>query len=426
MTYDKARDFVESTKQYGSILGLTNIRNLMAELDDVQDELHIIHVAGTNGKGSTSTMITSALMEAGRHVGRYSSPAVFHYREIFQVDGETITEQEYADCTMTVKMACEKLVREGKPHPTSFEVETAIAFLYFYQKKCDDVVLETGMGGETDATNIISRPACSVLTSISMDHMAYLGDTLGDIAGVKAGIIKEGCLAVTAPQQREALSRIRQTVVAKHAILIEADREQLLHVEYKTDGMTLIHRTLGELRMKMTGEYQLDNALCAITVLTTIQSELPELTDECIIQGLECASWPGRFEVISDRPLFIIDGAHNEAAAKSIRATVKHCFPGRKLTCIMGVLADKEYDKILAIMSEVIDRLYVVTPHNPRALEAKELAQKAETYCEHVSYIGDIAKTVQYVKNKAEAEDVILAFGSLSYLAEVKDEVSTF
>ena len=191
MTYDEAVEFADSTKKYGSILGLESIRNLMQELGNVQEQLHIIHVAGTNGKGSVCAFLSAALTEAGYRVGRYNSPAVFERREVFRIGETMISKEEYATVFERVQTACEVLTKRGCPHPTVFEVETAAAFLWFYEKKCDLVLLETGMGGETDATNLITHPVCSVLTSIGMDHMQYLGNTIEEIAKVKAGIIKK-------------------------------------------------------------------------------------------------------------------------------------------------------------------------------------------------------------------------------------------
>ena len=200
MTYDEAVEFADSTKKYGSILGLESIRNLMQELGNVQEQLHIIHVAGTNGKGSVCAFLSAALTEAGYQVGRYNSPAVFERREVFRIGETMISKEEYAAVFERVQTACEVLKKRGCPHPTVFEVETAAAFLWFYEKKCDLVLLETGMGGETDATNLITHPVCSVLTSIGMDHMQYLGNTIEEIAKVKAGIIKKGCPVVALKQ----------------------------------------------------------------------------------------------------------------------------------------------------------------------------------------------------------------------------------
>ena len=200
MTYEDAAEFADSTKKYGSILGLESIRNLMQELGNVQEQLHIIHVAGTNGKGSVCAFLSAALTEAGYRVGRYNSPAVFERREVFRIGETMISKEEYAAVFERVQTACEVLTKRGCPHPTVFEVETAAAFLWFYEKKCDLVLLETGMGGETDATNLITHPVCSVLTSIGMDHMQYLGNTIEEIAKVKAGIIKKRCPVVALKQ----------------------------------------------------------------------------------------------------------------------------------------------------------------------------------------------------------------------------------
>lgn len=424
MTYQEARAFVDKTKKYGSILGLTSICNLMERLGDVQDALHVIHVAGTNGKGSTCTMIASVLMEAGYKVGRYSSPAVFSYEEIYQINGQTILPEDFAEAANTVSHACMEMVKAGQPHPTSFEVETAIAFLYFAKKYCDIVVLETGMGGATDATNIIKNPVCSVLTSISMDHMGFLGDTLEEIATVKAGIIKEGCPVVSIRQTKEAMTVIQDYARRQNSSLIIADSDCAKNVEYDADELRFDYADLKGVRVGITGSFQVQNAVLAIETIRKLINIGYQVTEEHIRDGLTKAYWPGRFETICRDPYIIVDGAHNEDAARKLQETIENCFTNRPITYIIGVLADKEHEKMLKILLPFARKVYTVTPDSPRALAGEKLCTEAKRFHPDVQNEDRIALAIEHAVSGAIEHEVILIFGSLSYLSQVKEVVA--
>lgn len=422
MTYEEARDYIAGVSKTGSILGLTSIQNLMKELNDVQDKLSVIHIAGTNGKGSVGTYLEEVLIEAGKKVGRYTSPAVFSPLEVWRINRENITEQDYAVYLTRVRDACERMEKKGFPYPTVFEVETAMAFLYFYEKKCDYVLLEVGMGGATDATNLIQNPVCSVLTSISMDHMKFLGDTLEQIAGVKAGIIKEGCPVVSAQQKPDAMRVISDVAEEKHARLLLADMDKISRTEGNEQGIRFDYKGIGTISLQMSGECQIENACLAITVL----QEVLKLPKEAIQNGLAGAKWPGRFETVLTEPLFIIDGAHNEDAAEKLSRTVQNYFTNRRITYIIGVLADKEHEKMLKKMLPMAERVYTVTPENIRALDGRILAEEAGKYHSKVWACGSVKEAVEKSLEGAKQEDVILAFGSLSYLGAVKEACFAF
>lgn len=426
MTYEEARAFAEEMKKYGSVPGLDSIRGLMEELGDVQEELPVIHIAGTNGKGSVGAMLDAVLREAGYQVGRYSSPAVFEYEEIWQIDGENISPEEYAHAMGRVAVACRRLTEQGRPHPTSFEAETALAFLYFWEKQCDVVLLETGMGGGMDATNLISHPLCSVITSVSRDHMAFLGDTLEEIAGAKAGIIKEDCPVVSAWQEPEAEAVLRRAAFKRHAPFTAARREKVSELSYDMDHLELTYEGMGKVWMKLTGAYQAANAACVLETVGVLRTLGYEITPEQLREGLSRARWRGRMERIWDEPCFYIDGAHNEAAAQRLAETIENCFTNRRITYIIGVLADKEYEKMLSILLPLCQKAYTVTPDNSRALPAEALAECARAVRPGlpVSCMPDISPAVEAAMAEADRGDVILAFGSLSYLAEVKKNVT--
>ncbi|MBQ8278371.1 MAG: bifunctional folylpolyglutamate synthase/dihydrofolate synthase [Roseburia sp.] len=436
MTYEEAKLYIEKVSQTGSILGLENIQNLMRELGDVQEQLHIIHIAGTNGKGSTGAFIESALIEAGYQVGRYTSPAVFEPFEVWRINRENISMEDYLNCLEKVQAACERMLEKGLAQPTVFEVETALAFLYFYEKKCDYVLLEVGMGGETDATNLITKPVCSVITSISMDHMQFLGNSLGEIARVKAGIIKAGCPVVTGSAQRpEVMCVIKEVADQKQAELFVADawqaeigcmemeREKMIsNVQFTLAGISYYHKEFGKVQLKLAGTYQIENSILAATVCKKVL----QLSNNVILRGLEKTGWPGRFEVVSENPLVILDGAHNEDAAEKLSQTIQKHFTNRKITYIIGVLADKAHAKMLELMLPYAHHVYTVTPpKNKRALDGDVLAEEVRSFGKEAVYCENIRDAATFAVDGARAgdTDVIVAFGSLSYLSALKREL---
>ena len=431
MTYEEALIYIEKVSQTGSILGLESIQNLMCELGDVQDKLQMIHIAGTNGKGSTGAFIESVLIEAGYRVGRYTSPAVFDPFEVWRINRENISLEDYLACLEEVKDACERMLAKGMAQPTVFEVETALAFIYFYKEKCDYVLLEVGMGGETDATNLIKKPVCSVITSISMDHMQFLGNSLEEIARVKAGIIKNGCPVVTADTQKPEVMQVIKDVAEQkgaelfvaEALQASADVESNMTeaVQVSLTGIAYEHKDFGSVQLKLAGTYQIENSILAATVCKKVL----QLSNEVILRGLQKTSWPGRFEVVSENPLIILDGAHNEDAAEKLAQTIQKHFTNRKITYIIGVLADKEHAKMLKLMLPLAQHAYTVTPPNKRALDGQTLAEEVKSLGKEAVYCESMKEAVTFAVKEAQAgeADVIVAFGSLSYLSALKKEI---
>ncbi len=431
MNYEEARAYVREVSKTGSVLGLESIKRLMAELHDVQDGLRIIHIAGTNGKGSTGAYLAAAFAEAGLHVGRYCSPAVFDPLEVWQYDGANISKEEYANVMSQVKSACDIVVSKGYPAPTVFEVETAAAFVYFSMKQPDVVLLEVGMGGITDATNVIEKPFASVITTISMDHIQFLGNTLHDIARAKAGIIKESCPVFCAPQEEAAAQVLLQTAGENKApvtmlengqISLESQKPGCLHMTYDSKKYGRFALTTS-----MAGSYQIRNAALSAEVaafcLEQLKTEISaEQRKRLICDGIARTVWQGRFEVIGRDPLFVLDGAHNEDAAYCLEKTVQNCFTNTKLVYIIGVLADKEHEKMLRIMLPHAKMVYTVTPHNPRALKAEALADEAAAFCESVRARESVEEAVTSALEDAKRLGLpVLAFGSLSYLKECRE-----
>lgn len=429
MTYEEARKFIQEASKTGSVLGLESIRNLMKELDNVQDTLPVIHIAGTNGKGSVGAFLYSIFREAGLRVGRYFSPAVFDPLEVWQCDGRPITKSEYADIMSQVKSACDIMVSKGMPMPTVFEIETAAAFVYFYRKQPDVVLLETGMGGETDATNIIKKPLASIITKISFDHMQYLGNTLEEIAEIKAGIIKEGCPVYSAPQEPEVEQIIRQRAAEKHCIIGVVKKEKIRMISMTPETLKFYYKDVW-METSMGGSYQMLNASLAAKSAFHI---LPNLISEndCmgmkriarVVYGIKRAKWPGRFEVIGEDPLFILDGAHNEDAAVQLAKTVENCFTNTQITYIIGVLADKEHKRMLEVMLPFADKVFTVTPENQRAFDGRKLAREAGAFHSDVTYCACLKEAVE---RAVRCGKPVLAFGSLSYLGQLKKAYDSY
>lgn len=428
MNYSEARKFVEETTKYGSILGLEAIKTLLDELGNPQDKVKIVHVAGTNGKGSVFTFVQNVLLKAGYHVGRYASPAVFEYREIIQFDGKNITEEEFAKYMANVKSACDRMVSQGKHHPTSFEVETALAYLYFSNKPCDIVLIETGMGGETDATNVEKEALCSVITSISLDHMQFLGNTVEDIAKVKAGIIKENSDVVVSNQGESIINVIESQAAVKNSKVVVANEPYNIKIDgYITsfDYVTANDKKLS-VKISMMGAYQLINACTAIETLEILRSKGYDITDENIIEGMKNAKWPGRMEVVKEQPLIVIDGAHNPGAAVKLKESIEMYFTNKRIAFIMGVLADKDYSKEIKIVAGLAKKIFTITPDNKRALNGKALALAVADSNKNVIFEPTLEEAVKEAENlyKNNEIDMILAFGSLSYLGDLKNIIN--
>lgn len=424
MNYTEARTFIDNVSMRGSELGLTAISNLLSRLGNPQDDLKFVHVAGTNGKGSVLAYLASVLSEAGYRVGRYISPTLFSYRERIQINGTYISREDFAVLAGEVESAMKQMEEQGLNLPTVFEVETAISFLYFRKMKCDLVLLEVGMGGRLDATNVIKTPVLTVLTSISMDHMEFLGNSLGEIAWNKAGIMKPGIPCVSAVQKQEAAEVIRKEAEKLGCACIFSDEYPVSDVVYGLEKQKFVYGPIGEIRIHLAGLHQIGNAALALTALTELRKCGFVLEDDCIRTGMEKTVWKGRFTTICEKPRVIIDGAHNPDAAMKLREAVETYFPDRKKYFIFGVFSDKEYDKIIDITAPLADHIIAIeTPDNPRALPAKELAAAVAPVNPSVEAAESIEDAVKKAFSLADAQDVILIFGSLSFLGRVENAV---
>ena len=454
MNYSEAREYLKNVNKLGSILGLNTIKELLKRLGNPQNELKVVHIAGTNGKGSIMTFVQNILMESGYKVGRYCSPAVFNEREIIRINDEYISEEQSADLLTRIKEKCDSMYSEGLPHPTSFEIETAEALMFFKEQNCDIALIECGMGGETDATNVFEKVLCSVIATISLDHTQFLGSTIEEITKVKSGIIKENCPVVMSKQTGEAESVIKKVCKQNNSKLIIPTEQDFENVEI--DGLTtkVTYKASNNkeyiLNLQALGTYQIKNAKTAVEVALVLDKALTEKTDICdesdknnstgmenninnsgntieknIKKGIEKTVWPGRMEVISKEPLIIIDGAHNPGAVLELRKTLDLYFTNKRITFIMGVLSDKDFSKEAEIIADRAERIITITPNNSRGLDGHKLAETLVKYNHNVQVADSLKQAAEesIYTIKENRADMILAFGSLSYLGELKQVV---
>ena len=316
------------------------------------------------------------------------------------------------------------MVREGKAHPTVFEIETALSFLYFKEKKCDFVVLETGMGGLLDATNVVKTTVAEIIASISLDHLGVLGNNLREIAQNKAGIIKPETVVITAEQEKEAMEVLTSVCKEKKCSLYVTEKKEVRNIHYGYDGQTFDYKQYQKLEISLAGSYQILNAALAVEALEKIQMLGYPISEEQLRRGLKKTTWKGRFTVLQKNPVFVIDGAHNRDAAKVLRQSIDLYFAGRKIFYIMGMFKDKEYEAVLRQTADRAEYIFTIeTPNNVRALPAEELAQAAKKYNVNVEAADTIEEAVKKALAMADEEDVIIAFGSLSFLGEVTKTV---
>lgn len=420
MTYEEARAFIDETSKYGYVFGLDTEREMLKRLGNPQNDLKFVHLAGTNGKGSTLAYISTILKEAGYCVGRYISPTVFAYRERIQVNEEYISEEDVARLAERVYQVGQEMLADGLHHPTAFEVETAMGFLYFKEHNCDIVVLETGLGGLTDATNVVETTILSVLVSISLDHMGFLGNTLGEIAAMKAGTIKPNTLVVSAPQRPEAHQVVADTCRKQNSSLTEVDPAQITEIQYGFDRQKFTYHGFKDLEIPLSGSYQIENAAVAVEAILALGEKGFPVSEKALRAGLKNTNWGARFAVVDRDPLFLVDGAHNQGAVDRLYECVNLYLADKRKVFIMGVFADKDYDYILNKMAPLAAHIVTVeTPNNPRALPSGKLAEAAEKYNSSVEAADSLADGVRRARANAGKDDVILAFGSLSYLGEL-------
>lgn len=417
MTYQEALTYIHSISWRGSKPGLERISGMMEQLGNVQEDLKFIHIAGTNGKGSVSAMLSSVLTAAGYRTGLFISPYIMRFNERMQVNGVPISDEELAEIITEVQPVAESMAER----PTEFEIITAAAFLWFARQKCDIVVLETGLGGRLDATNLISKNVCAVITNLGMDHTEYLGNTLGEIAGEKCGILKPGCPVVAYRSAPEAMKVIRARAKELECPVRTADFGKIKALSADLQGQTFQYKQFPELTVHLLGAHQLKNAAVALETISVLRKAGWEIPDEAVVQGMDATRWPGRFEVLQDNPLVIVDGAHNPQGIESLIAAVKEYLPGQHIVCVTGVLADKDWKPMMDRLKTVVSDFVAVTPDSPRALGNVRLARYLTDRQHWVSVADDVEKGLTGALERAKATGgMVLACGSLYMAADVR------
>ncbi|WP_130864127.1 bifunctional folylpolyglutamate synthase/dihydrofolate synthase [Bacilliculturomica massiliensis] len=433
MTYEEALEEIHGLYRFGSKLGLSRMSRLMELLGNIQDKMNVIHVAGTNGKGSVCRYVYAALTEQGYRVGLYTSPFIEVFNERIECCGEMISDEDLAQCTDTVMGLVREMVDRGEESPTEFEVVTAIAFVYFQRRNVDYVVLEVGLGGRGDSTNVVRRPVVSVITSISFDHMEYLGDTLPEIAGEKAGIIKDGCPVVYCIKDREAAETVRSRAAEQNCAVYDvlgtvekACVRPADHLVRQTEGYGFDTAVLGEeypgVRLAMAGSHQVENACCALTVIEVLKKgNKLEIEKEAVYRGFQKARQIGRFEVLQRDPYVIIDGAHNDDGARALAAAAAEQFAGKRILLICGILADKEVDRMIAEFGSLGADMAATEPDNPRRLPSAELCARIRQAGYPCEDAGDYRGAIRYGKERLSDYDAVIYAGSLYLVGKIRE-----
>ena len=414
MTIEQAMELIHGVAWRGSRPGLARVRELLHRLGDPQDGLQFVHIAGTNGKGSTAAMLASILRAAGYTTGLFTSPYLERFAERMQVNGVPVPDAEFA----AVCEALQPCIAAMDDPPTEFELVTAAAMLWFRRRGCDVVVLEVGLGGRLDATNVIAAPACAVITNIGLDHTEILGDTLAQIAREKAGILKPGTRAVSYPQTPEVRAVLHEICAQRGIPLTEVDAAAIAPLTDGVDGQTFTYRG-AEYTLPLLGAHQLRNAAVALTTVEVLRRRGWRISEDAVRRGLASVTWPGRFQVVRRRPTVILDGGHNPQCMESLAAAIREYLPGQPVTVLTGVLADKDFGQMYDALAPLAARFITVTPPNPRALDASELAAFLRRYGKPVTACGSVADGVRQMLADTPRDGAAVCCGSLYLLGDV-------
>ncbi len=430
MTAKEAIDYIENYTWSSTRLGLDRTRELLKAMGNPQKDLKFIHVAGSNGKGSTCAMLDNILRSSGYRVGLYTSPYIQEFNERMQVNGVNIEGNKLAALTERVKAIAESM----EDHPSQFELVTAIAMQFFKEEKCDIVVLEVGMGGALDSTNVIDAPEVAVITNIGLEHTEYLGDTLEKIAATKSGIIKSGAHCVCYDGAPEVTQVITNVCKEKNVPLTCVDFSKLELVSETLEGQDI--RFMGRpYRLNLLGEHQLHNCCVVMEVADALRKRGWNISEEALSNGLATVKWPARLEILSKKPLFLLDGGHNPQCAEALSASLKNILGGRKAVFLMGVLADKDYKQVLDFVKPYASEFVCLTPFSERALSAYKLAEYLESIGVKATAVPGSAEPSHDVSEEAKAalalglemareaageDGVIVCFGSLYLVGHIR------
>ncbi|MGE5631683.1 MAG: bifunctional folylpolyglutamate synthase/dihydrofolate synthase [Caulobacteraceae bacterium] len=420
MNYNEVVNYIETSMKFGCRPGLARTAKLLELLSNPQKNVKTVHIAGTNGKGSTTAMIANVLGCAGYKTGMYISPHLYKNTERMMIDGKEISEEDFVKYALEVIEMVKYMKENGLEEPTQFEMYTAMALLYFERKKVDFAVIEVGLGGRYDATNVIN-PILSVIASISYDHMDILGNTIEEIASEKAGIIKKDSTVIMYPQTyKEAEAVIEETSKAENANLVKVDAGAVKLIDYSTEGQ-LIDFTYGDysirnIKLPLIGDHQLKNTATSLTAIAELDKKGYRVSEESIRKGIETVKWPCRLSIMSGEPLILIDGAHNEEGIDSLQAALAKYFGNKKIIFVMGMLKDKAYKYAIGKLMPMAHAAIATEPVSSRALDAAAMADNIRPYCSNVSAEPDIIKAIEKAKTMYDSDSMICICGSL-YLA---------
>lgn len=426
MEYKEAMEYIANTSRFGMNFGLERVEKMLEILGNPHKDLKCIHIAGTNGKGSTTAMITSILKEEGYTVGMYTSPYLEEFEERIQINGVNIPKEVLAELVGTVKNAREEVIKVGFDKPTQFEIITTLMFLYFAKEKVDYAVIEVGLGGRLDATNVID-PILSVIASISFDHMNILGSTITEIAGEKCGIIKNSPV-ITYPQVQEAMDVIEKTCKEKNVELIKTDISDIKEVTIdKVNHIQRIKLNLNgreiDLINNLLGDHQVKNTMLAVNVVDAFSKVEKQLSDDSIGAGIFKTRWIGRMEILRKEPIVLLDGAHNLDGIKNLKNSVSKYFEYKNLILILGILGDKEVEKMVSDISNEASIVILTEPHNERAENIDVMGTYLEKLEKPYEKILDYEKAYKRALELADKDDLILICGSLYMIGDMRREI---
>ena len=417
MNAEQAIAYIHSVCWKGSIPGLGRTQELLEKMGNPEKKLKFVHIAGTNGKGSTAAMTASILSKAGYRTGLYTSPYIYRFHERIQVDGVEISDEDLTEITEYVKPLADSMAQS----PTEFELVCCIAFEYFYRKKCEIVVLEVGMGGAWDATNVIEVPEVAVITNIGLDHTEYLGDTVEKIAETKSGIFKPHGHAVVY-RSTPSVEAVYERVCAERDVsLRKADFDGLVLKAHTLEGQVFDCGSRKNLVLPLLGDHQLHNASVVLSIADTLIGEGWKISEQNIYDGIRDVRWPGRFDIVCRKPLFIIDGGHNPQCIEALVKNIRDYLAGKKVIALTGVLADKDYADMYKPVMPLVDRFVCITPPNPRKLEAQQLAQYLQQAGAQAQASESILDGVKKAMELAGEDGVVLCFGSLYSIGGIRD-----
>lgn len=420
MTYEQAVEKIHSLLTFGSRPGLDRILTLLDRMGNPQNDLKYIHVAGTNGKGSVCAMLSAVLIDAGYKTGLFISPYITDFRERIQINNRMISKETLTSAVEKTFPLIEQLRDEGIII-TEFEYVNALEFYIHSQEKCDVVVLETGMGGLLDCTNVILSPLCSVITTIGLDHTAILGDTIEKISEQKCGIIKENSIAVTSKQEIGAMTVIESTAKELNIPLYKSEGIKI-NVLYESLEKSVFEYSGNEITLHLTGEHQLENAKTVLAAFSALsEKKLVNVTAENIANGFAKAVNPARLELMNESPVILLDGAHNPNGINALANAVNKYLPNTKRLCLIGMLSDKDSESSLSLLEGLFDEVITVTVSNPRTLTASELAEKCRRHFQNVTAYDDTESAVKYAVKKAKTENMpLIICGSLYLAGEIR------